>query len=206
MNVTISNHNHLGGISLQGESHFPRGFSPDPQVKASGQIKQTTSTILMSQGDSAFLGVRSVHPDTWRAISPVPACTPQVSRNVKPIPPGSSGLGSGQPAGPARGRRDIPQVLWSGVLALWPRSEPGSPDIQALVPSSQRARSPGTSLVRYEVPLALVSPRARINITLVMGGRATFHQARGQFSTPWHLEEASSDGWQPLKILPGCWH
>lgn len=33
-----------------------------------------------------------------------------------------------------------------------------------------------------------------------------FHQEREQFSTRWHLEEASSDGWQPLKVLPRCWH
>lgn len=39
-----------------------------------------------------------------------------------------------------------------------------------------------------------------------MGRKAVFHQERGQFSTPWHLEEASSDGWQPSKILPSCWH
>lgn len=40
-----------------------------------------------------------------------------------------------------------------------------------------------------------------------MGGKAVFHEERGQFSIPWHLEEASSNGWQPLKkILCSFWH
>lgn len=55
--------------------------------------------------------------------------------------------------------------------------------------------------------MASISPsELRTNTELVMGGKAGFRQERGQFSAHWHLEEASSDGWQLLKILPRCWH
>lgn len=53
---------------------------------------------------------------------------------------------------------------------------------------------------------SISSSEWRTNTELVMGGKAGFRQERGQFSTHWHLEEASSDGWQPLKILLRCWH
>ena len=46
---------------------------------------------------------------------------------------------------------------------------------------------------------------AGINTGWVMGRKAVSCQERRQFSAPWHLGEASRDGWEPLKVLPSCW-
>ena len=45
---------------------------------------------------------------------------------------------------------------------------------------------------------------AGVNTGWVMGRKAVSYQETGQFSAPWHLGEASRDGWAPLKVLPSC--
>lgn len=47
---------------------------------------------------------------------------------------------------------------------------------------------------------------AGVNTGWVMGRKAVSCRERGQFSAPWHLGEASRDGWAPLKVLPSCRH
>ena len=160
-----------------------------------------------------MLGMRSVSPDSSRAVSPVPSCTPMTRCGAvselehEAHSPSSSVRGSASPYRPSKVKgRTQDSVEWSAgfvaEMGAWVSWLPGSCSFQQNIQYhwshfGEGVKSPWPQFQQWG---------AGTSTKLVMGGKAVLHQERGQFSTPWHPEEASSDGWQPLKTLPSCWH
>lgn len=82
-----------------------------PKSRPSSQSKQATSTILMGQVDPAFPGVRSVRPDTSRAVTPMTRRTTASELDREAPSPSSSGPGSGSPYRPSKGKGHTPSSV-----------------------------------------------------------------------------------------------